>query len=115
MESTILQIPISDTARSIIGRLHDSGYAAFVAGGSVRDSILKRPVKDVDIVTDAEPDDVARLFPHHVPDGKGQGVIKAIMDDNSVVDIATMRMDGDYTDGRRPDQVAFTKHLTEDV
>ena len=116
MTITIIKIP--NRARLVLATLENHGYPSYLAGGIVRDSIIGRVSHDIDIVTAALPEQVTALFPHHVPDGKAQGVIKAIFDidgDSEVVDIATMRKDGEYLDGRRPDGVEFTTNLEDDV
>ena len=100
MTITIIKIP--NRARLVLATLENHGYPSYLAGGIVRDSIIGRVSHDIDIVTAALPEQVTALFPHHVPDGKAQGVIKAIFDidgDSEVVDIATMRKDGEYLDG----------------
>ena len=53
---------ISKNALRVLYRLKESGYKAFLVGGGVRDLLLGREPKDFDIVTDALPEDVRRLF-----------------------------------------------------
>lgn len=49
-------------ARRIVERLRENGHEAFVVGGAVRDLLLGRTPKDFDIVTDAEPSRIKRVF-----------------------------------------------------
>jgi poly(A) polymerase len=66
--------------------------------------------KDYDVATDATPDQVASLFPRHVAIGVSFGVIRVLGPNpggTPQVEVATFRSDGAYSDGRRPDAVAF--------
>lgn len=94
------------TALEIIQRLREQGFAAYLAGGCVRDRLLGFPIKDYDIATDARPEVVQNLFSHTVPIGAKFGVIMVMMDDQPF-QVATFRADAPYLDGRRPSAVHF--------
>lgn len=98
---------ILEQAGQLAQRLRTAGYAAYFVGGVVRDMLLEKPVADVDIATDARPDEIVAIFPNGVTVGAQFGVIKVPFRGN-VFDIATFRSDGVYIDGRRPETVAFT-------
>ena len=53
---------ISTGAQRVLRRLDQAGRNAGLVGGSVRDLMLQRAPKDYDVVTDARPEDVRRLF-----------------------------------------------------
>lgn len=53
---------ISSAALKIIRQLNESGYAAYLVGGGVRDLLLGGHPKDFDVATDAKPEEVRRLF-----------------------------------------------------
>ena len=53
---------MSSEALKVLYRLHRSGYAAFLVGGSVRDILLGKRPKDFDIATNARPQEIRRLF-----------------------------------------------------
>jgi tRNA nucleotidyltransferase/poly(A) polymerase len=93
--------------RGILETLQCSGHEAVIAGGSVRDALLNRNLKDFDIATSATPDEVESLFPHSVGVGKAFGVILVPLGPGRSVEIATFREDSDYSDGRRPDSIRF--------
>ena len=61
-DHNISRADISKNALKVLYRLKDSGYQAFLVGGSVRDLLLGRHPKDFDVATDAHPDDVRALF-----------------------------------------------------
>ena len=89
--------------------LHQAGFQAWFVGGCVRDLLLARTIHDVDVCTDAHPEDVATLFPRVLEVGRSFGVMIAISPySGQHVEIATFRSDGVYVDGRRPDNIEFT-------
>ena len=53
---------ISRNCLKVLYRLKEAGYQAFLVGGGVRDLLLGREPKDFDVVTDAWPEDVRKLF-----------------------------------------------------
>lgn len=87
-------------------RLNEAGHQAYLAGGCVRDHLLGRPCKDIDIATSARPDEVKALFPGSQLVGAHFGVI-IVPTEGRWTEIATFRTDGCYGDGRRPDSVTF--------
>jgi poly(A) polymerase len=103
-----------ELADSICATLRRNGYQALLAGGCVRDLLLGRVPVDYDIATDAVPDQVMALFPDSVAVGAQFGVV-FIPGDGFKAEVATFRSDGNYSDGRRPDQVLYAKSPEEDV
>ncbi len=53
---------ISDKAITVLYRLKNAGYGAYLVGGGVRDLSLGREPKDFDVATDATPEQVKALF-----------------------------------------------------
>jgi poly(A) polymerase len=102
-----------DKAISIVRRLRQEGYEAYLAGGCVRDMLLKKLPQDYDIATNAKPEDIRRVFPKTIPVGEQFGVILVLVDDESF-EVASFRHDGPYLDGRRPSHVRYGS-LEEDV
>jgi poly(A) polymerase len=102
--------PASALARRVVRTLRAKGHEAYLAGGCVRDLLLKRDPKDYDVATSATPDEVEAAFEHTVAVGKAFGVIKVLHDTISGLDVevATFRHDGPYLDGRHPANVRFT-------
>lgn len=98
----------------VLATLEAAGHPAYVVGGSVRDKLLQRPVHDYDMTTDATPDQVQQLFPHTIATGVQHGTVTVVMDDMTM-EVTTYRIDLNYTDGRRPDDVEFTDRLDLDL
>ena len=108
-------IKIPQGAQEIISRLTSNGYKAYVVGGCVRDSIRKVPPHDWDICTSATPDQVkACIQADTIDTGIRHGTITVKASDGNY-EVTTFRVDGDYSDGRRPDSVSFTTDVTEDL
>lgn len=94
-------------AIKIVKKLHNAGFKAYWAGGCVRDIVMGRESKDYDIATNARPDQITKLFDKTVPVGISFGVVK-VLSAKFEFEIATFRSDGQYLDGRRPEEVHFT-------
>lgn len=105
---------MKDHATDIIRTLQNNGNVAVFCGGAVRDPLMNRTPKDWDVATSAVPSQVIELYPHSVLDGIERGVV-GVITPAGVVDVATLRKDGSYSDGRRPDSVEFTHSLEEDA
>jgi poly(A) polymerase len=111
--------PLMD-ARQLADRicavLWGAGHQAYLVGGCVRDLELGRTPQDFDVATDATPGRVQELFADSVGVGAAYGVILVLDPDSGAkVEVATFRSDLGYSDGRRPDAVAFAKTAEEDV
>jgi poly(A) polymerase len=119
---------MKDFATSIIQTLRQQGFHAYLAGGCVRDLLLKREPADYDVATSATPAQVMEIFPDTYAVGAQFGVVlvplperqRTNQDDEPLpksraVEVATFRSDHGYSDGRRPDEVRFTQDPREDV
>lgn len=95
------------SAIDIIKKLRSAGFAAYFAGGSVRDMLLGIRPKDFDIATSAQPAELKKIFKKTIHVGEQFGVIIAEHQGHHF-EIATFRSDSGYSDGRRPDAVLFT-------
>lgn len=95
------------TAKRLVERLRATGHEAFFAGGCVRDMLLGKEAHDIDIATSATPNEVQKLFPRTVAVGAQFGVI-VVLEDDFEFQVATLRSDGAYKDGRHPESVSFT-------
>lgn len=102
------------TGAKIIARLEAHNYEGYFVGGAVRDYTLGRAVSDIDITTNALPDEIENLFEKTINVGKEHGTIIVLMDEIPF-EVTTYRVEGEYTDHRRPDNVCFTQHLKEDL
>jgi len=93
-------------AVQIVRRLRKAGFEAMLAGGCVRDMLLRRRPNDYDVATDARPADVMKLFRRTLKVGAKFGVVVVLID-NTQVEVATFRTESGYADGRHPSKVRF--------
>jgi tRNA nucleotidyltransferase (CCA-adding enzyme) len=94
-------------------RLWAHGHAAYVVGGSVRDTLLGRPAEDWDLATDARPDRLLAIFPGAVYENQFGTV--AVREGQTVHEVTTFRSDHDYADYRRPHRVEFGDDIELDM
>lgn len=106
---------------NIIKTMDRSGHKCFLVGGCVRDSLLgKRPL-DWDLGTDASYKDIIEIFPDGQVVSEKYSVVRLARenptnpDASIIVDIATLRQEGEYSDFRRPDEVSFTDSIEKDL
>lgn len=111
-----MTIKIPNDVVSLMQKLNDAGYEAYVVGGAVRDSILGISPKDWDLTTNAKPDEIEEVFKDFlvIETGIKHGTVTVVLN-NENYEITTYRIDGDYSDGRHPDSVKFTDSLKEDL
>lgn len=105
---------LRDASRAIGDRLDAAGFQAWLVGGCVRDLALGIPPHDIDIATDARPDEVRATFERTVAVGAAFGTI-LVLEEGMGVEVTTFRTDGAYLDGRRPESVRFGTTLEEDA
>lgn len=109
-------IAIPAPARQVLEQLNNSGFAAFVVGGCVRDSLLGRIPGDWDITTAALPQQVHEALAG-IPvldTGLKHGTVTALVGDQRL-EITTFRTEGAYSDHRRPDSVTFANTIEQDL
>ncbi len=106
-------MPLPETYVELEKIFASKGYSLYMVGGTSRDYLLKKEIKDFDLVTNATPDQMKEFLKFdssfsHV------GSIH-INYNNKKVDITTLRKEGEYHDYRHPDSVTFIKSLKEDA
>lgn len=94
---------VDGIARELTAR----GHRVVLAGGCVRDALLGLTAHDLDIATDATPEQVAAYFPKVLHIGKSFGVCRVVENGHSL-EVATFREESDYQDGRRPEKVVYS-------
>ena len=99
-----------------IRMLEDAGFAAYVVGGCVRDSVLGLTPHDYDICTAATPEKLQALFADYplVLTGLKHGTVSVVME-HQLVEITTFRTEGGYHDSRHPDWVHFETNIEADL
>lgn len=102
-----------DNAIKILNIIEDNGYEAYIVGGYVRDKILGIESFDIDITTNAKPDDLLKLFDNiNILNEYGTSVL---LYNDYKYEITTYRKDLSYDDFRRPKIVEYVDTLYEDL
>ena len=111
-----MTIRMDEGAAELLDTLHKAGYAAYVVGGCVRDSLLGLTPHDWDLCTSALPQQVMKLFGAQrcIPTGLQHGTV-TVKQSGALYEITTFRTEGTYTDGRHPDEVHFVPDVREDL
>ena len=95
-----------NTAKGIVDRLRAAGFEAYFVGGCVRDLVMGKQAKDIDVATNALPEQVGKLFRRTILVGAQFGVVR-VLEAGHEFEVATFRADGEYLDGRHPVKVTF--------
>jgi poly(A) polymerase/tRNA nucleotidyltransferase (CCA-adding enzyme) len=92
----------------------EAGHSCFLVGGAVRSVLLGEHPTDYDFATDATPKQVFSMFKRVIPTGVQHGTVTVIFEDEQY-EVTTFRVEGKYSDSRRPDSVEFTPSIEEDL
>lgn len=113
MDGLLSQLAASD--KRVLERLSEHGKA-WIVGGWVRDSLQGLNPEEMDIATNLHPDVVMQLFDKTIPVGAAFGTILVLDEDSEKSwEVTTLRSEGTYGDGRRPDKVEFGDDIIEDL
>lgn len=108
-----------ENVNKVLSLLRSAGYRALLVGGCVRDSLRGKLPNDWDITTSATPEEMLTVFEglRIAPVSSGgikHGTVTVILE-HEPIEITTFRLDGEYSDGRRPDSVGFSRNLADDL
>jgi tRNA nucleotidyltransferase/poly(A) polymerase len=100
----------------VLQRLRCEGEA-WIVGGWVREALLGNSSTDLDIATTLTPDKVKKLFPRTIPIGEDYGtvIVRLEKEIEGQWEVTTLRKEGTYGDGRRPDNVLFGDKIEDDL
>lgn len=98
----------------VLEKLENAGFEAHFVGGCVRDTLLGREIHDWDITTAATPEETMAVFSKCVPTGLQHGTV-TVVERGEMFEVTTFRCDGEYLDGRRPENVTFVRNLKDDL
>ena len=111
-----MTIELPENVTAVLERLNAQGARAFVVGGCVRDSMLGLPVHDWDVATSASTDEMRECFRGErlIATGEKHGTL-TLLTAGGPVEMTTFRVDGIYSNGRRPDSVSFSGDIRDDL
>jgi len=110
---SITDLKVPKDVQRVVEKLIEAGHAAYVVGGCVRDAIRGVDPQDWDVATDATPEEIQKLFSRSLYTNRFGTVV--VRSGGHEVEVTTYRVEAQYSDHRRPDQVAFTDSLHEDL
>lgn len=105
---------IPKPVQELCAKLRKHGHRSWVVGGCIRDLLLGRPVSDWDICSSAKPEQVKAVFRKVIPTGIEHGTVSVLLH-GEAYEVTTLRGEGAYSDGRRPDEVFFVDDIAEDL
>ena len=108
-----MEIILPDEVYQVISKFTKADYRIYLVGGAVRDLLMKKSHKDWDLTTDATPEEILKLFPEGFYENTFGTV--GINTGLGVLEVTTMRKEGEYKDSRRPSEVSWTKEINEDL
>ena len=103
-----------NSAINILEKFNEAGYEAYFVGGCVRDYLLNDDFSDIDITTNALPDEVKQIFKKSIDTGIQHGTVTILINGDSF-EVTTFRTEDDYIDHRTPEKVEFVSDLKEDL
>ncbi len=109
---------IPKEVKSVVGKLKEKGYEAFIVGGCLRDFLRGREPGDWDVATKAKPEEIQKVFPDSFYENKFLTVtVKTGSKKENLkeIEITTYRSEARYTDKRHPDEINFAKTIKEDL
>ena len=111
--ATALALKVPADVEKVVDKLLDAGHDAYVVGGSVRDALRGVDPHDWDVTTDATPEQIQKVFKRSLYNNRFGTVV--VRSGEHEVEVTTYRVEAEYSDHRRPDSVAFTASLHEDL
>ena len=103
-----------NSAINVLEKFNEAGYEAYFVGGCVRDYLLNDEFSDIDITTNALPDEVKQIFKKSIDTGIQHGTVTILVNGDSF-EVTTFRTEDDYIDHRTPEKVEFVSDLKEDL
>ncbi len=109
-----MNITYPSYALECLNKIENNGFEAWFVGGSVRNALLGLPFFDIDITTNALPEQIEKIFEKTIPTGKKHGTVTVIID-SKPIEVTTYRTEYGYNDSRHPDKVEFSKNIKDDL
>ena len=101
-------------AIDILKIFNRNGYEAYFVGGCVRDYLLVEEFSDIDITTNALPEEVKKIFRKSIDTGIQHGTVTILVNGEGY-EVTTFRTEDEYTNHRAPEKVEFVSNLREDL
>ena len=101
-------IKLSKETQLIIEKLNSCGFKAYIVGGCVRDYLMGLTPSDIDITTNAKPEETKEVFSDFrvIETGIKHGTVSVLVNGRQF-EVTTFRIDSEYSDNRHPDCFSF--------
>ena len=103
---------------AIYKKFNDSNHELYLVGGSIRNVLLYKDIKDWDMTTDATPEQMLKLFPNAFYDNQFGTVgipVEESLTKKTVVEVTTFRTEQGFSDRRHPEKISWGKSIEEDL
>ena len=98
----------------IINKISQNNGGVWIVGGAVRDWMLGQNPGDIDLAVDLIPEEMLEIFNDAILTGEEFGTV-SLRGENCLYQATTLRTDGEYSDGRRPENVTWGMSLKQDL
>lgn len=105
---------VTPTLRQFSNIFSLNGYSCYLVGGALRNHFAGMKPTDYDFATDANPEDVQRIFKLVIPTGIKHGTVTVLFKGHQF-EVTTFRIEGDYSNSRHPDRISFSPSIFEDL
>ncbi|MDA3940261.1 MAG: CCA tRNA nucleotidyltransferase, partial [Spirochaetia bacterium] len=105
---------ITPTLRHFSNIFSLNGYSCYLVGGALRNHFAGMKATDYDFATNANPEDVERIFHHVIPTGIKHGTVTVVFKGHHF-EVTTFRIEGNYSNARHPDNITFSPSIFEDL
>ncbi|MBR2508566.1 MAG: CCA tRNA nucleotidyltransferase [Lentisphaeria bacterium] len=113
MKINAAETPLFNAGLAIVKKIRQNGGNAYFVGGFVRNLLLGKACKDIDIASTMIPSDMLKIFPGAQSAGASFGVL-IVKSEGFHFEVATAREERLYMDGRHPEKVQYTKDFKTD-
>jgi len=118
-KAKIAKFDIPKEVSRVTDTLKNAGFEAYLIGGCVRDLFIGREPKDWDVTTNASPEEIIPLFPKTFYENE-YGTVGIVNEEVSletlkIIEVTPYRLEGPYSDFRRPDKVIFSQSIQDDL
>ena len=114
VKKLLQKYPYWKEIKPIILKLSQQGFQTLIVGGAVRDALVNKPIKDIDLASSAQPKQILKIFPKSNSSFAKYGVIFIPLKNKRKIEITTFRKDSSYKDGRRPQSIKYSS-IKEDA
>lgn len=105
--------------RLVTDGLQKAGFEAYIVGGCVRDLLVNKMPKDWDVTTNANPEEIQKIFPDTFYENKfgtvGVENKETEQENLKVIEVTPYRIESAYLDNRHPEVVEFSKNIVDDL